>query len=164
MTDSIDPARAAQDRPSLRSSLYELDARVAGVARLLGPFTFAWDSDHIFDEHGLALCSLAAGEMLLEVVTLVTTAFDGTDPLAAIGMWQGGNYSILSVDLATPASDVGDMLVTNNDGLFGLPLLVTVDTALCVVVHSSGQPAPPTPELPTQGEASVYVLVATPSA
>lgn len=61
---------------------------VAGAARVLGPFPFAFDTPNI--EDGVTIWTPAVGDILLDAWISVLTAFDGSTPMGDIGTFTEG--------------------------------------------------------------------------
>jgi len=61
-----------------------------GASRVLGPFPFAYDDAGLND--GIAFYTPTVGDVLFDAWISVTTAFDGTTPLADIGAFGSDVY------------------------------------------------------------------------
>lgn len=144
-----------------------------------GPFSFTFDTPGL--EDGIEFYTPTVGDLLIDVVVFVDTAFDGTTPKGSVGTGVASNEGIFGLSigyeivLSTAANEqygtgllTGDnyndwAAVSGNSGAYGGPGLFTAADPLKVWASQDGLKGGAAVG-GTTGAARVFIVTATPVA
>ena len=142
-------------------------ASVAGASRMLGPFSFAFNTPGI--NNGVVFYTPKVGDFLLTFFVVISAGFNGATPKGDIGTFVGGNTGIYAsgngaFSLTSAATDIA-----NNAGVSGVSqqviavgLQFSAANPLLLVVSQDGTKGGAAVG-GTTGAAALYMEITTPS-